>query len=275
MSWSALCVKALLSGMPLAGGLMVFVALATPLAALEDTDREKAGRKACEAKICRLILDKPEPKGDLTCDLGRAWGKAKIKEGAQSKNIQWSFGDARCKLNVAIPQKAIINALTKPKFTFTADPHTVNCDVQTGGGIKPVRAVVAPKLKFEGGRVRKIWIGLKEIDGPALLTGLVWTTAKLEDSLGIFHKDMVKEVNKFLHKTCPDEYGPDSRKSDGKKKDPDPKAATGKDKGKGSGAAKSGDGTKAGDFGNTDKTSDKTGKQKKPEQKPTETERKT
>lgn len=187
-------------------------------------DRDKAGRKACEARICKLILNKPEPKGDLTCDLGRAWGKAKIREGAESKKIQWSFGDARCKLHVAIPQRAIINALTRPKFTFTAAPHTVQCDVQMGGGIEPVRAVLQPKLKFKAGRVRKIWVGLKEMDGPALLTGLVWTTAKLEDTLGIFHKDMVKEVNKFLHKTCADEYGPDAKPDKPEKKAKDAKA---------------------------------------------------
>lgn len=216
MSWYVLCVKAVRPGMLLTGGLMSFLYFVTPLAALEDSDREKASRKACEAKICRLILDKPEPKGALTCDLGRTWVKAKIEDGAKSKKIKWSFGDARCKLDVAIPQKAIINALSRAQFTFTAAPHTVNCDIEMGGGVEPVRAVVAPKLKFEGGRVKKIWLGLKKIDGPALLTGLVWTTAKLEDTLGIFHKDMVKEVNKFLHKTCADEYGPDSDAKAGK-----------------------------------------------------------
>src|SRR5690606_10162968 len=103
-----------------------------------------------------------------------------------------------------------VNALTKPKFTFTAAPHTVNCDVEMGNGIKPVRAVFEPKLKFEGGRVKKAWVGLKEIDGPALLKGLVWTTAQLEDSLGIFHSEIVKEINKLIHKTGAEEHGPDA-----------------------------------------------------------------
>lgn len=244
--------------MLLTGGLLFLGVLAAPLAALEDTDREKAGRKACEARICKLILNKPEPKGNLTCDLGRAWGKAKIREGAQSKKIQWSFGDARCKLHLAIPQKAIINALTRPKFTFTAAPHTVECDVQTGGGIKPVRAVLQPKLKFEGGRARKIWVGLKEIDGPALLTGLVWTTAKLEDTLGIFHKDMVKEVNNFLHKTCADEYGSDAKpdKPEKKAKDArkDPKKPDKKAGKQNEDTVKSGDGGKSSEGPKTEKS---------------------
>lgn len=196
----------------------------TPVVALDDTDREKEGRKACEAKLCRVILDKPKAKGgSLTCDLGKTWGKAKIKEGADTKNIEWSFGDARCKLSLKIPHRAIVKALTKPKFTFSAAPHTVNCDVEMGNGIKPVRAVFEPKLKFEGGRLKKAWVGLKEIDAPTLLKGLVWTTAQLEDSLGIFHSEMVKEINKFIHKTCVDEHGPDGGKGkkDGKAKKKD------------------------------------------------------
>lgn len=200
------------------GIFLCFGGSLTPVAALDDTDREKDGRKACEAKLCKVILDKPKAKGgSLTCDIGKTWGKAKIKEGADSKNIEWSFGDARCKMSLKIPHRAIVNALTKPKFTFSAPPHTVNCDVETGNGIKPVRAVFEPKIKFEGGRVKKAWVRLKEIDGPALLKGLVWTTAQLEDSLGIFHSEMVKEINKFIHKTCAEEHGPDSGK--GKKED--------------------------------------------------------
>lgn len=194
-----------------------------PAAALDDTDREKEGRKVCEAKLCRVILDKPTSEtGNLTCDLGRTWGKAKIKEGADSKNIKWSFGDARCKMDLKIPHRAIVKALTLPKFTYSAAPHTVNCDVEMGNGIKPVRAVFEPKLKFEGGRVKKAWVGLKEIDAPALLKGLVWTTAQLEDSLGIFHSEMIKEVNKFIHKTCADEHGPKAKK---RKKDDEAKEA--------------------------------------------------
>lgn len=207
----------------MAFGIFVGALAVRPAVALEETDDEKDGRKACEAQICRLIVDKPKEKGALKCDLGKTWGKAKIKEGADSKQIKWSFGDARCKVSVRIPKRVIVKALTQPKFTFEARPHVVHCDVETGNGIEPVRAVLKPKLKFEGGRVKKAWVGLKELDGPTLLKGLVWTTAKLEDTLGIFHSEMVKEINKFVHKTCPADYGPESEK-DKKKKGKDKKA---------------------------------------------------
>lgn len=224
MSWSQSCVKqgSRLTQL-LAFGVFLGALFGPPALALEDTDDEKDGRKACEAKICQLIVDKPKEKGALKCDIGKTWGKAKIKEGADSKQIKWSFGDARCKVSVSIPKRVIVRALTQPKFTFEARPHIVHCEVETGSGIEPVRAVLKPKLKFEGGRVKKAWVGLKELDGPPLLKGLVWTTAKLEDTLGIFHSEMVKEINKFVHKTCPADYGPESEK-DKKKKRKDHKA---------------------------------------------------
>lgn len=197
------------------------------VAALEEKDSEKAARKACEEKLCRLILDKPSSDEALTCEISKTWGKAKIQEGATSKKIVWSFGDARCSVSLRIPHRAVVHALTKPKYTFTAAPHTVHCDVEMGNGIEPVRAVFEPKLKFEGGRVKKAWVGLKEVEGPALVKGLVWTTAQLEDTLGIFHREMVKEINKFVHKTCANDYAPDgkAKKNGGKdKKESDGKA---------------------------------------------------
>lgn len=186
-------------------------------AAIEEEDGEKEARKACEAKLCRVILAKPgASKEALTCDIGKTWGKAKIKETGESKNIEWSFGDARCNVSIKIPHQTIVKALTEPKFTFAPERQTVLCDVEMGNGIEPVRAVFEPKLKFEGGRVKKAWVGLREVKGPALLKGLVWTTAKLEDSLGIFHKEMVREINEFIHETCVKEHGPDAKP---KKKD--------------------------------------------------------
>ena len=56
-------------------------------------------------------------------------------------------------------------------------------------------------------KASKVELKVEDIEGPAMIKGLIWTTVKLEDNLGIFHKDMLKEINKFLHRKCPKRHG--------------------------------------------------------------------
>ncbi len=162
---------------------------------------------ACEEKLCRQILDKAPKKGPLSCNLGKTWGMKDLSKGAKSKSISWGFGDARCSVKLKISRRHIISALTAPKYEFSVPRHNVNCTVETSDGTKPLKASLAPKLKFKGGKAKKVWIRLKDIDGPEPLSSFVWTTAKLEDSLGIFHSEMIKQINKFVHQKCERHYG--------------------------------------------------------------------
>ncbi len=189
-------------------GALALAPAASPAHALSANEREKAQLLACEEKLCRQILDKKPPKGRLRCNLEKTWGKKDIKKGAKSKSISWGFGDAQCSVKLNISRRHIVKALTAPKYEFTVRRHNVKCMVETSQGTKPLTASLAPKLKFKNGRVRKIWIKLKNIDGPEPLSTFVWTTAKLEDTLGIFHSEMVRQVNKFVHRKCNQRYGP-------------------------------------------------------------------
>lgn len=175
--------------------------------ALEPGEKEKTLLSSCEEKLCRQILDKSPPKGMLRCDLGKTWGKSDIDKGAKSKSIAWGFGDAQCSVELKIKRRDIIKALTARKYEFSVHPHHVSCNVETSDGVKPLKARLAPKLKFQGGKAKKVWIGLKDIDGPEPLSSFVWATAKLEDSLGIFHSEMISQINKFVHRKCERRYG--------------------------------------------------------------------
>jgi hypothetical protein len=44
---------------------------------------------------------------------------------------------------------------------------------------------------------------MHDIDGAVLIKGVVWTAAQLENNFGIFEKDLVREVNRFIQKECP------------------------------------------------------------------------
>lgn len=179
---------------------------AWPAAALDELDDEKQRLKACEQNLCEIILTKERRGRPLACDLAKTWGKKDIAKGANSHKINWSSGDARCTTSVKLPRRTIVAALTAPSFTLQLPQQTVDCQVEEDGKPAPVKAVLSPKLEFKDGHADKIWINLKEIEGPSMLKGLVWTTAKLEDTIGIFHKELIKEINKFVHQKCAQRY---------------------------------------------------------------------
>jgi hypothetical protein len=84
----------------------------------------------------------------------------------------------------------------------------VNCILERDGEIKPVKARLAPKLTFKDGKADKVWINLESIEGPDDVKSTIWTAAQLEDKLGIFHRPMIKSINKFLYRQCAKRYGP-------------------------------------------------------------------
>ena len=181
-------------------------AVSGPAGALEAAKNEKSKIKACEKKLCQAIISR-SPKGNpIACKLNKTWAKKKIKKGAGQKSLKWGFGDARCKVDLKLSRKHISDAMTAKKYSLFMPPHTVKCDVETEDGVKPVRVVLAPKIKFKKGRAYKAWLKVKDVKGPGMIKGLVWTTARLEDSIGIFHREMIKAINKFMHKQCVERY---------------------------------------------------------------------
>jgi len=178
-----------------------------PALALEPAEGEAERLSSCEEKLCRQILDKSPADGLLRCDLGKTWVGDDINKGAKTKSMSWGFGDTQCSVDLKVDRKDILQALTADKHEFSIRPHNVACTVETSEGKKPLTARLAPKLKFEGGRAKKVWIKLQDIDGPEPLSSFVWTTAKLEDSIGIFHSEMIKQINKFVHHKCERRYG--------------------------------------------------------------------
>ncbi len=182
-------------------------AVPSPAFALEPTEKEADQLASCEEKLCRQILDKSPQKGMFRCDLGKTWGGDDINKGAESKSMAWGFGDAQCSVELKVRRQDILTALTAPKHEFSVHPHEVACTVETEEGTKPLKARLAPKLKFQNGKATKVWIRLKDIDGPEPLSSFVWSTAKLEDSIGIFHSEIIKQINKFVHRKCERKYG--------------------------------------------------------------------
>lgn len=199
--------------------LGLFALGASPAVALEEPPDELPALKACEKRLCTMVLDKKPSGDDLKCDIQKTWAKDSL-EGGKSKGVSWGFGDARCKVDLKLERADIVAALTKPKYTVRVPAHDVNCVIEREGELRPLTAKVAPKIVFKNGKADKVWINLENIEGPADVKSTIWTAANLEDTLGIFHRPMIKSINKFLEKQCPKRYGPnaEAEAKDDKKK---------------------------------------------------------
>jgi hypothetical protein len=188
------------------------LSLAAPARALEEPADEWDRLKACEKRLCTMILDKKPAGGDLKCDIGKTWASSSLN-GGKNKGVSWVFGDARCNVNINLSRADLYSALTLPKHTVKIPQHTVKCVVEREEELKPVTIKLAPKLEFKNGRADKVWVNLKDIEGPDDVKGTVWVAAGLEDKLGLFHKPLVKSINKFMHEQCAKRYGPDAAAS--------------------------------------------------------------
>jgi hypothetical protein len=181
--------------------------------ALEPDPNEEKVVKACERQLCTMVLGRTEAGPDLKCDLAKTWDRDTLKKG-ESSSVSWGFGDARCEVDLALSRADIVAALTRPKYEIQIPEHEVKCLVEQDGKPKPVVARLAPKLVFKNGKADKIWINLAEVKGPTAVKATVNMAASLEDTLGIFHRGMVKSVNKFLHRRCGERYYADGRPKD-------------------------------------------------------------
>jgi hypothetical protein len=170
---------------------------------LEEPKGEQEALKACERRLCHLVTTRKPAIGDFTCRLSKTWAKATLKEGSSTGNVSWGFGDARCTVDIKLARATIVSALSDHKATLEFPDHAVSCIIEREDGPTNVTAVLAPKAKLEGGRVKKVWVNLKKVEGPGIIKSLAITVAKLEDKIGIFHRPLVKSINKLLHEKCP------------------------------------------------------------------------
>ena len=188
--------------------LISLVLTTAPAAALDEKSGEKAQLKTCEKSFCNIILGKDGSKpADFQCLLSKTWAKSKIKENVDGKTTAWSLGDARCGATVTLPRQAILESKDAGKHVIQFAPHTVRCEVEKGTAVTVINVTLAPKIQFRNGNAEKAWIHLKNVDGPPTWKAGLWTVAKVEDTLGLFQKDVLKAINKLIHETCPAAYG--------------------------------------------------------------------
>jgi hypothetical protein len=182
------------------------VAAASPVRALEEQKGEAQAIEACDRRLCGILLQKSPAGEDLKCALTKTWARSTLKEGDQP-SLTWGFGDARCTITLQISRASIVAAVTSSKtHKFWVPPHTANCVVEEDGQLRSLKATVEPKIVFKDGQAEKIWINLRHIKGAASIKDWLSLAASLTDKTGIFHRSMIKSVNRYIYRDCPKKH---------------------------------------------------------------------
>jgi hypothetical protein len=187
----------------LALGLCVSGPMASVASALEQTKGEKEKLEACEKDLCSILVSRDATGADLQCALSKTWSGAKIKEGVEQKKLKWGFGDVRCSIDLVAKRQDMVDALTKPEYEYKLPIHTVRCEIERDKDVMKVSVSLAPKFQFKNGKATKAWLGIGGIEAPTVVKGAIWTAAQLEDTFGIVHADLLREINKFVYERCP------------------------------------------------------------------------
>lgn len=185
--------------------LAATVLLAPRASALEELRGEAAALKACDKRLCSILMQKNAKGEDLRCNVTKTWARSTIKE-ADSHKLSWGFGDARCSVEINLGRVPLVAVLTGERRKFFVPPHTVNCVVEQDGKLEKVTATLAPKIYFKDGKADKVWVNLKEIEGPAGIKATLQAAAQLADSLGLFHRQMIKAINRYIERHCPKNF---------------------------------------------------------------------
>lgn len=186
--------------------LLAIARTVSPARALEEQKGEAQAIDACDKRLCAILQQKSLAGEDLKCALTKTWARSTLKE-ADQPQITWGFGDARCSIVLDIGRASLVEAMTSTKtHKFWVPPHTASCIIEQDGQAKPLKATVAPKIAFKDGKAEKIWINLLHIEGSTGLKGWLSAAAQLTDSVGIFHRSMIKSVNGYIYRHCPKYY---------------------------------------------------------------------
>ncbi len=162
---------------------------------------EAVNLKACEIKMCGLIVSKKAEGDNVTCDLVKTWGKDEIAAGTVGKSMKWSWGDAQCSVKFALPAQGMIDALAADKKELVTQPTDVTCQIGSGEKKDALKFKMAPKLSFEKGKVIDAKLGITDVTGP-FMQRMTIKAAALVEKTSLFKKAAVKEVNKFILR-CP------------------------------------------------------------------------
>lgn len=179
-----------------------------PAAALEAGKDEKDNLRACERRVCDIMLKRSLKGDDVKCHIVKTWEKSTIKNGVEGKNkLSWSMGDAKCEMDLSLSRGELVAAMSAPSHRFKFGEQTITCVIEQEKSLRNVRVVLEPEVEFDKGEAKRGKVHVKKVSAPFFIKTGIWTAATLIDTVGVFQRDLVKELNKLSRQRCPEQYG--------------------------------------------------------------------
>ena len=167
--------------------------------------KEKEARKACKTDICSILRNHKAEGPDIGCHVVQTWPKQALDKMLARTHVSWPFSHVHCQTDVSLKRAILVDAMTKPSYEATFDPHTLNCDIEHGenGSEKySFKVSLAPKVTFENGKATKAELHWGDVEAPMLAKGVIWPITGLDNKTGMLSGQFIAMVNQFIEKKC-------------------------------------------------------------------------
>jgi len=203
----------LAAGLTLAGGIALAEDATKPVdpdaatgdKAMDDLlAKEKDARKACKIDICSVLRGKKAEGADVNCHVIQTWPKKALDDMLGRAHVSWPWSHVHCQTDVSLKRATLVSAMTEPKFEATFDSHTLNCEIERGGGPDKYsfKVSLAPKVTFEAGKATKAELRWGDVEAPAVAKVVIWPITGLDNKTSMFSGQFVSMINQFIDKKC-------------------------------------------------------------------------
>lgn len=182
------------------------LSLSTPALSFEADPTERDKLRTCERSLCEIILTGTTTGDALSCPLQKTWVNDEISGGFGAKGLDWAFGDARCTVNLELPQDMIVKAVKEASYTLAMPKHPVSCELKSADEVTPVSFNLAPSVDFESGKATSATLNISDVEGDSVIATAIGGVGTLETWTGLFKGEIAEEVNEFIGQKCAKRY---------------------------------------------------------------------
>ncbi|MDX2203898.1 MAG: hypothetical protein NW223_14190 [Hyphomicrobiaceae bacterium] len=167
-------------------------------------EEEKAARRGCKISICDIARNKKADGPDVTCDVVKTWAASELKDKVLKGKFDWPWGHAQCKAKINLERKVLAQVQAGTPIEVKLSKHPVKCelDQKDGKDKYALSFTIAPTVSFKDGKATKAALNWSDIDGAAVAKAAVWSTATLDNNLGVLEGVTVDIVNSFFKDQC-------------------------------------------------------------------------
>ena len=147
---------------------------------------------------------KKENGEDIACSVVKTWTVPELKDQVLKGSLDWPWGHAQCKADIKLERKPLSQVLAGTATETKLAKHSVLCtlDQRDGKDQYEIKFSIQPTVKFEAGKATKATLNWTDIEGATLIKSAVWSTAALDNNLGILERATVGVINSFFGEKC-------------------------------------------------------------------------